>query len=248
VNVYVKTIKIDSLPPDLDGLKILHLSDIHLRHYVSLDDLAVVLDEAAQFSPDVTLVTGDVADDVSLLPDALAMIGRFGAPLGAYASLGNHEYFRGISQVLHTFKRSPVRLLIDEGVAIMARSTPLLIGGLDDPRQMHGKNSAFHQRSIERILATREESDFVVVMSHRPDALNNAATAKVPLTLTGHTHGGQVGFAERSMFESLWPDRYLWGHYTREGSHLYTSSGVGHWFPFRLGCPAEAPVIELRRG
>jgi uncharacterized protein len=85
-------------------------------------------------------------------------------------------------------------------------------------------------------------------MSHRPDAFDHAAVRGIDLTLAGHTHGGQIGMFGRSVFESYWPERYLWGRYERNGSQLYTSAGVGHWFPFRLGCPPEAPVIELTRG
>ena len=67
------------------------------------------------------------------------------------------------------------------------------------------------------------------------------------LTLSGHTHGGQIGLGGRSIFEYLGgPGQYLWGEYNSGSGKLYTSAGVGHWFPFRLGCPAEAPVLVLR--
>jgi predicted MPP superfamily phosphohydrolase len=88
---------------------------------------------------------------------------------------------------------------------------------------------------------------FKILMSHRPDAFDYAASQGINLTLAGHTHGGQIGFMGRSLFDSYWADRYLWGEYRQGRSALYTSSGVGHWFPFRLGCPPEAPIIELRR-
>jgi predicted MPP superfamily phosphohydrolase len=85
------------------------------------------------------------------------------------------------------------------------------------------------------------------MLSHRPAAFDAAAENGVDLTLAGHTHGAQVGLFGRSLLEPLWPEARLWGHYRQGVSQLYTSSGVGHWFPFRLGCPSEAPVIELRR-
>ena len=246
VNVYVKTIPIDNLPPDLEGLRILHLSDSHLRHYVTLDDLAEVLSDASRFVPDLVLVTGDIADDLQLLPEALSMIDNLNPPLGTFASLGNHEYFRGISAVRQIFDRSPISLLVNHGVRVFVGSCALFVGGLDDPRFLAVKDESFFKRAVDRTLTDTTGEDFLILMSHRPDAFDYASEVGIDLTLAGHTHGTQVGVANRSLFEALWPHQYLWGHYRHGQSHLYTSSGVGHWLPFRLGCPPEAPVIELR--
>ncbi|HWR82757.1 MAG TPA: metallophosphoesterase, partial [Candidatus Deferrimicrobium sp.] len=73
VRVYLRPITFGGLPPALHGLRILHLSDLHLRHYVTLDDLEDVLKRAAHFTPHLVLVTGDISDDLSLLPTALTM-------------------------------------------------------------------------------------------------------------------------------------------------------------------------------
>jgi predicted MPP superfamily phosphohydrolase len=82
-------------------------------------------------------------------------------------------------------------------------------------------------------------------MAHRPDAFNAAVELDIDLTLSGHTHGGQVGLGGRSFWSLFAPGSYLRGLYRKEKSRLYVSSGIGHWFPFRLGCPSEAPIIEL---
>jgi len=249
--VYKKPIAIENLPQGLVGLRILHLSDLHLRHYVTPDDLAAVLERAESFRPDIILITGDIADDLTQLPDALRLIDEMRTPLGAFASLGNHEYFRGLqeahlpTEILRIFDRSEVSLLVNEGIRLSHRAAPLFIGGLDDPRYMRGATPEFFQHCLDTTLATASSGDTIVLMSHRPDAFNYTPGYGVHLTLAGHTHGGQVGLFGRSLFESYSPETYLWGHYQSGGSHLYTSSGVGHWFPFRLGCPSEAPVIEL---
>ena len=85
-----------------------------------------------------------------------------------------------------------------------------------------------------------------VVMSHRPRGFDSAAKHRVPLTLAGHTHGYQMGLGGWSVGEVIGAP-YPRGFYRKGESHLYTSTGFGHWFPFRLGCPREAPVITLRR-
>jgi predicted MPP superfamily phosphohydrolase len=247
VRVYKKPIIFDGLPTSLDGLKILHLSDIHLRHYVTLDDLSEVISQAEQFAPHLVLVTGDIADDLRLLPDTLALIFSLRPSLGVFASLGNHEYYRGVSDVRRIFDRSPIPLLVNNGVHISVGSSVLFVGGIDDPRFLGVRDTAFFQRTIDQTMTEATSEDFVVLMSHRPDGFDHAAETAIDLTLAGHTHGGQIGVMNRSLFEVIWPERYFWGHYRIGQSHLYTSSGVGHWFPFRLGCPPEAPVIELCR-
>jgi predicted MPP superfamily phosphohydrolase len=247
IKVYRRPISFDNLPAGLEGLRILHLSDAHLHHYVMLDDLARVLADAAEFAPDLVLVTGDVADDLSLLPEALGLIAGLNAPLGTYACLGNHEYFRGLDTVKRLFGQSPVSLLVNRGLTLRYGGSSFYLAGIDDPRLMHGDNGEFFRRSVDLALAEAASGDFIVLMSHRPEAFDYAGTVGVSLTLAGHTHGGQLGFGGRSLFDDIGNARYVWGHYERGPSHLYTSSGVGHWFPFRLGCPAEAPVIVLAR-
>ncbi len=244
--VFLQPIPINNLPAKLHGFRILHLSDLHLYHYVTLDDLETVLEKAAPYKPDLVLITGDIADDLHLLGDALKMIDTLKPPHGCFASLGNHEYYRGITQVRRIHDASPIPLLVNTGVHIQRGNCRLYIGGLDDPRFLTMADSSFFRRAVDKTLRDVSPEDTVLLMSHRPDVFPLSAQQGVHLTLSGHTHGGQIGIGRRSLFESIWREKYLWGHYQRHHSHLYTSSGVGHWFPFRLGCPPEAPVIELR--
>ncbi|KAA3634269.1 MAG: metallophosphoesterase [Calditrichaeota bacterium] len=245
VNVYKRPITFKNLPDDLNGLKILHLSDIHLRHYVTLSDVEKILEDAEMFNPDLVMMTGDISDEMHLLPDLIRMVEQLKPRLGTFATLGNHEYFRGVEKAIASYERSNTPLFIDKAAELQIGNSTLLIGGIDDPRRMGAKDYSFFKTTIDKMLVDETSPDFRILMSHRPDALDYASEVGIDLTLAGHTHGGQIGFGGRSVFESYFPDRYLWGEYTRGKSKLYTSSGAGHWFPFRLGCPAEAPVIEL---
>ncbi|MCP4684716.1 MAG: hypothetical protein GY867_04630 [bacterium] len=247
VQIERKQFAYKDLPADLEGLRILHLSDIHLRHYVTLSDLEEVMIEAERHSPDLVLLTGDVADDLAQLPDAMRMITALQPRLGAYASLGNHEYFRGVERVRSLFDRSGVPLFVDKGTRIPVGDSSLFVGGIDDPVSMRNVDQSFLRTALDKTLIDRGENDFTIVMSHRPDVFTTASAHSVDLTLAGHTHGGQIGLFGRSFLERSLPEKYLWGHYHDDDSQLYTSCGVGHWFPFRLGCPPEAPIIELHR-
>lgn len=242
-----KPIKINNLPPSLVGLKILHLSDLHLRTYVTLDDLEPLLERVREYSPDLVLVTGDTADDLSQLPDAIRMIDQLKPRYGCFASLGNHEYFRGVKEARRIFDAGPIPLFVNQGTHIKVGDNSLLVAAIDDPRSMSQIDENFFPRTIETATKDRTQDDFVILMSHRPHAFDEATKRQIPLTLAGHTHGGQIGLFGRSIFEPMAPEAYLWGEYRKENSVLYTTSGAGHWFPFRLGCPTEALILELAR-
>jgi predicted MPP superfamily phosphohydrolase len=245
--VRLKPFRIANLPAALEGLRVFHLSDLHLGHYVTIYDLDNILARAAQFSPDLVLATGDISDDLEQLPSVLDKIAALSPRLGCYATLGNHEHFRGIDQVRAVYARSPVPLMVNEHRAIKVETIDLLLGGIDDPVTMHDIAPDFFPRNLDTTFSSAPGNVFTLLMSHRPDVFPFAAERKIDLILAGHTHGGQIGMAGRSLLESAFPHSYLWGEYTLRDSLLYTTSGAGHWFPFRLGCPAEAPVIELHR-
>ena len=247
----VKIPKIDlyyeNLPDDLNGFKIWHLSDLHLGYYYQLDDLDRLLQDAENETVDLVLLTGDVADDLNQLTDALKLIDQKKTVYPKMVSVGNHEYFRGIQEVRRRIDASPIPLLLNSYHIFSVKGIKLLVGGMDDPVRMHSNNNPFFERSIQQILSNKPEYDFSILMSHRPKALDIASDFNIDLILAGHTHGGQIGFNNRSIFEPMWEENYLWGKYSQGKTQLYTSSGVGHWFPFRLGCPAEAPIITLKK-
>ncbi len=233
-------LKVPGLPSSLAGTSILHLSDLHLGSSKTAEDLRALLDGAPK--PDLVLVTGDIADDLGELARALELLRGFGPPV--YASLGNHEYFRGIQRVVDVFRDSGVRLLRDAHELVRLRGTDVVLAGIDDPG-FGAPTDAFFERAIDRALRGTPPRAFRLLMSHRPRALDAAAQRGVGLVLAGHTHGAQLGLLGRSLLEPLMPREYLWGRYQRGTTSLYTSSGFGHWFPFRLGCPTEAPLLVL---
>ncbi|MCK6558218.1 metallophosphoesterase [candidate division KSB1 bacterium] len=239
-------LKFKRLPAGLHGLKIMHFSDFHLGYYLQLDEVERLLTRVAGLSPDLILVTGDLADRLRLLPDLLRMLAALKPGLGVWASLGNHEYYRGIKTVRQSFGAGPVPLLCNEGVRLQHNGAELYLGGADDPQRLLRRDlTHFLKTTAAAAMAEAPASAFKILMSHRPSGFLPAAELGVELTLAGHTHGAQIGMNGRSLFEGWAPESFLWGHYRRGESQLYTSSGAGHWFPVRLGCPPEAPLIVL---
>ena len=258
-------LRYEDLHPDLDGLRILHLSDLHLGACLGLADLEAGLEAAfAAHRPDLVVLTGDLADDPSLIPGALALVARASARHGALASLGNHEYMHDIDVTRAHYEASPIPLLVSSGRTINVGRARLFVGGADDPVHMAGDIAGMLTPSIERAAALAPlRADFRLLLCHRPEGLGPAADSGFDLTLSGHTHGGQLGLLGRSLFEHLRPGTSWWGTYerarpntvaarrsvlVRSPSRLYTTSGFGHWFPFRLGCPTEMPIIVLESG
>ncbi len=244
-NVYLRKFIFPNLPPALERFRILHITDSHLGIYKYVYHIEEILQSAREYKPDIILMTGDIADELELLPETLQLIAKFGAPHGVYGIPGNHEYYRGIDKFKEIHKNSPVPLLIDAGETINVNGVSLYIAGADDPRSMHGNYVETLNKSIDKSINNAPAESFKILLSHRPEALDRAAELGINLTLSGHTHGGQIGIGDRSFFEKFMPDRYLWGEYNIGKAHMYVSSGIGHWFPFRLGCQPEAPIIEL---
>ena len=235
------------LPNALDGFKILHLSDLHLGYYFGLDHLEKTLLDAEKYQVHMVMVTGDIADDLSLMTDAMKLVDQLKTPFSKYVAVGNHEYFRGIREAIQMINAGPVPLLLNKHEVLDIYGTKIVVGGADYPVCMRANIQDFLDKSVQTVFKNAPENTFRILLSHRPRALDVAQKHAVNLVLSGHTHGGQVGLAGRSAWEIFNENGYLWGHYQKDSSQLYTSAGMGHWFPFRLNCPLEAPVITLKK-
>jgi predicted MPP superfamily phosphohydrolase len=205
-----------------------------------------LLDSLRPHPPDLIVLTGDVADKLEELVAGLDVVTAFAPRLGVYAALGNHEYLNGIQEMLPVYQNSAVRLLLNDTVSIQLGGATLFLAGVDDPVFI-GPAKPFYEQAISACATGAPADAFRLLLCHRPDGFEAASRHGFHLTLSGHTHGGQVGLLGRSAFEVLLGMPYLWGSYRRGESRLYTTSGFGHWFPFRLNCPAEAPLVVLRR-
>ena len=195
-----KTITLPRLPKDLVGLRILHLTDLHLGGFMTLARLAEILAAAKTQKPHLVVVTGDIADDLSLLGEALVMIRDLAPELGVYVTLGNHEYGNGIGEVRRILAQAPVRLLFNEGVVLNWRGAEFYLAGVDDSagglfRRQH---TPYLATSVAKAMAAASPDQFAILLSHRPEAFDTAAPLGADLTLAGHTHGGQLGLAGKS--------------------------------------------------
>lgn len=240
-------LNLPQFPTELDGFKIAQISDAHVGLFVSPDDLEQALERAVRERPDLLVVTGDLIDDLSKLDEVMnkltAVYSRI--PRGIYFCWGNHEYFRDISKVRQALKKSPVILLENDSRLIAVADKPLYLAGVDYPwaknvqQQIEVRSSLFG-----RTMGTVPPGVFPILLSHHPDFIANAFSNGIPLSLTGHTHGGQVALFGRSLMPVQY--RFMRGMYRQGDAYGYVHSGTGHWLPFRLNCPAEIAVFTLR--
>lgn len=231
-------LKIPNLPASLDGYRIVHLSDLHIGSIDRKSEALAWSASANALSPDLIVVTGDMlTTGVAYHEDATAALGALRARDGVYACLGNHDYYNE-DALCRALSEKGVRVLRNEGVAI----GDLYVAGVED----------MWRGAPDLVAALRERGDRpVVLLAHNPDYFPQARAAGVSLTLSGHTHAGQLAIpffvsrATLSHFVTRWPA----GHYREDDAQIFVHAGLGTTGPaIRLGAAPEVVEIVLRRG
>ena len=234
------------LPPALEGFTIAQISDTHIGSFFGMDKLDLVLNLVRQEQPDLLAITGDLVDDLDLLSPTIKRLTAFEAelPYGIYYCWGNHEYFRDISRIRKALDSSPIAVLENRHQAV---KNELYLAGVDYPwgknkTEQETKRQDYFTQAVRGIPA----GSFTVLLTHHPDFFDNAFTAGVPLSLAGHTHGGQVAIFGAAVLPVQY--KYMKGMFRQTDSYGYVSVGSGHWLPLRIGCPAEVSFFTLKRG
>lgn len=243
------TLPLMGLPPSLAGYKIVQISDTHLGPFFSLNRLELVLSLAQREQPDLVAITGDLVDDLTLLTPAVERLSSLVPHVrhGLYFCWGNHEYFRDIGQIRRVLAASPIKLLENSHVRLAVAERPFYLAGVDYPWANSGAAQAKKRRSFTaQALEGIPPAGFTILLAHHPDFLEDGFAHGLPLTLAGHTHGGQVVMAGQSLLPVRY--RYMRGLYQMADHYGYVNSGAGSWFPFRLNCPPEIAVFTLVPG
>jgi len=240
------------LPPGLDGLRIVQISDLHAGPLVPAGQVQRWRRLAEGERPELLVITGDIVDSLPGEAEAVADAFRdFRAPLGRFAILGNHDYFTDPRPIWRSLEAIGVQFLENKHALVTRKAGTLALVGLQDPMAKHG-----HFRDIaygpgpQPAMAVQGIPDgaWRLCLSHRPSDWHLARKTGAPLTLSGHTHGGQVNLIP-GVSSALMLGEYTQGLYQREGQSLYVNRGLGVvGLPIRIGAPPEITVITLRRG
>jgi predicted MPP superfamily phosphohydrolase len=237
---------IAGLPSDLHGLSIAQVSDIHVGRFTSGRVLREMVRVVNQFRADLILLTGDLINDaLADLADGLELVRSMEARFGLYLIEGNHDLIENGAEFERRVKQSGIPFLLDESAIVTVRGAPVQLLGLSWTRAWENRDAAI-AASVRRLMTQRQPEIFPIFLAHHPHAFDAAAKASVPLTLSGHTHGGQLMLNDRCGFGPMM-FRYWSGLYAKGGSKLIVSNGVGNWFPLRVRAPAELVHLKLVR-
>jgi len=247
-----RALTFSDLPPGLDGLRLAHLSDLHSGPLVGPDLVRRWRDLTARERPDLLLLTGDLVDS---RPEELAPIIEafqgFPAPFGSFAVLGNHDYFDDPRPIWRDLEAAGIRCLENASALIQRGGGTLALIGLQDPMARNGRfrRMIFGPGPRPAEAARDLPADaFRLCLNHRPSEWERALEAGARLTLSGHTHGGQInpipGFSSAHLIGPRTDGLY------REGDDLlYVSRGLGVvGLPLRIAAPPEIAILTLKRG
>jgi hypothetical protein len=234
---------VPSLPAALDGYRIVQLSDLHVGTFAPARRARRWVARANALRPDLVALTGDLISSGSHLLEATAeTLGDLRATDGVAFSPGNHDYFCDHDRFFALLRAQGVWVLRNEGRLVRRGDAALWVAGADD----YWKRLA----DVERSMRGRPPGVPAVLLAHDPRLWAPARQRQVTLTLSGHTHGGQVAipfFAAANLARSAF--RHTTGAHTAGDLHLVVSNGLGTTGPpARLGAPPEIVLVTLRLG
>lgn len=260
--IYRLSINFEALPAAFDGLRIVHISDLHLgsfnsRHHI-LDRAVTIIN---QLEPDFIFFTGDLVNNNAWeLRGWQTVLKKLNAKTGKYAVLGNHDYGdysewknakakqSNFESIKYFYKKIDFKLLLNEAVIIEKQGEKIAVLGVEN-----WGNPPFKQfGDLQKALMNVAEIPFKILLSHDPSHWNEEVKEKttIALTLSGHTHGMQAGINIKSKNWSPIQYKYKqWaGLYKHFNQYLYVNRGLG-WmgFPGRLGMRPEITLIEIHQ-
>jgi predicted MPP superfamily phosphohydrolase len=240
--VVEREVRVTGLDARFDGLRIAHLSDLHIGT-LTPKAWGLAWSRAANArAPDLAVVTGDmVTSGVDFHEDVADVVGALKAPAGVFVSMGNHDYFGEGEPLITLLRQRGARVLRNEGAVLEREGARLWLAAIDD--------TWTRRHDLALALRDRPADAATVLLAHDPAAFDEAADAGADLVLSGHTHGGQVAvpFFSRALSLASLAHPYNLGFYRRGRSTLYVHPGLGTTGPpMRLGAAPEVTILVLR--
>jgi len=185
-------VPISNLPPALDGMQIVQLSDIHLSGYMSRTDVRRAVDMANDLGADLAVVTGDLITGMGdPIADCVDELRHLRAPLGIWGCNGNHEiYARAEDEAGYLYAQAGMRLLRQQNAQIFFKGAPFNLIGVDYQRER--LRSGQRQQTLAHVASLVRRDMPNILLSHNPNSFPRATELGIELSLAGHTHGGQI--------------------------------------------------------
>lgn len=248
-------------------LRIVALADIHAcRPWMTPERIASLVEDANALQPDLIVLLGDYMSGMPLVtaqveaPEWASALSGLKAPLGVLSILGNHDWWHdlaaqeagaGPTVARKALERAGISVLENDAVRLEKDGYGLWIAGLADqlallPNKAAGRDRFEGLDDLDGTLAKVSDQAPIILLAHEPDIFPQIPW-RVSLTLSGHTHGGQVRlFGYSPVVPSRFGNRFAYGHVVEHDRHLIVSGGLGFSIvPVRFGMRPEILLIEL---
>lgn len=237
---------VPNLHPDLEGLRIGQLSDLHVSPWLSVRELGRAIDMLNELKPQLTVVTGDLITEIGdPLDDAIRELSRLRADAGVLGCLGNHEYYIGCQKyATEQARRYGIDFLRHETRLLRWGNGVLNVAGVDF--QLPPSREPYLVNAGKLIVPGVSN----LLLSHNPDVFPVAVRKGYDAMLSGHTHGGQVTveFVNQTLNLARFYTPYVAGLYRLDGRSCYVNTGIGTiGMPVRIGALPEITLARLRR-
>ena len=232
---------VPGLHPDLDGLRIVQISDLHVGPNIGRRYVQRVVDLSRSLQPDLIVLTGDIVDGpVERLAPQVAPLAELARDGKAFFILGNHDCYAGAGAWIAHFRDMGMHVLLNSHELVRKGAARLLIGGVVDPAYSKARPDA------AEAMRGAPRADFRLLLAHNPRLAPLGAAAGFDLQLSGHTHAGQ--FFPWTLAIRLVHAPHVAG-LSREGRMVvYVSAGTGTWGPpVRFGTNPELTLLRLVR-
>lgn len=235
-------VKIPNLPKDLEGLRIVQISDVHLSPFLQVREFARVVDMANETKANIAVVTGDlITAGGDPLDDALREVARLKSDAGIFGCHGNHEiYARATGYATVQGKKLGIEFLRNQAQSLRFGNANLNLAGVDYQRMRLP-----YLPDADKLVQPDQVN---VLLSHNPDVFTVSKDLGFDLTLSGHTHGGQINveILHENLNVARFVTPYTSGLYTEKGQSVFVSTGIGTvGVPVRFGAPPEVALIRL---
>jgi predicted MPP superfamily phosphohydrolase len=232
VEVAEREVALPNLPAELDGLSVLHLSDLHFNGTPGRAFFGRAVELALPLKPDLIALTGDILDRHARADWLPATLGRLDAPLGRYFILGNHDVLDEPAEIRSAMTALGWTDVGGRALTVERSGSRVVVAGTERP--WHGPHPT--------LPGARREPSLRLLLAHTPEQFGWARSQNVDLVLAGHLHGGQI---DLPLFGPVSGGRYVSGVFSHGPTVMHVSRGLGVMFPLRLNCPAEITKIIL---
>ena len=241
ISIDRKRLALPRLPAELDGLTIVHLSDLHMTGQLDRQYYQRLAREVNALRPDAIAITGDIVENEACQPWLAESLGQLCAPLGVYFILGNHDAFIDAERTRAELTELGLTCLSGRWLRAEWNGVRVLLGGNELPWMSPAANRD------ELPVHTAERAEFRLVLCHTPDQFGWCQQAGADLALAGHTHGGQVQLPLLGAVASpsLHGTRYACGVFRRGDTVLHVTRGISGETPLRWRCPPEIALLTL---